>query len=722
MPRIYGFDSETHLITPDNLAPKCVCYTCYVDGEAHIMLPQAGAQHLGQALLDADTIVTAHNLAFDFGVMIRVAPWLFPLFIQAAEDGRLADTKLRERLLRIAVGEEDYHAAGDKLVKTGYSLADLVKRYFAVDISAGKKAPDAWRLRYSELDGVPLDDWPNEAIDYAISDAVFAADVYEAQADYRPPDALTCLDGWELFQPNGRFVNEEEQTRAALALHMISLNGVKAHGPYVQHVTRRLKKEVNAKKGALLKAGLLKPNPKRPAGYSKDMGAIREAVDEAYMGTAEVTPSGATSTASKTLMASGDPDLVALADLCGTEKILSAFVPVLEQAASTGISPGYSVIKTTGRTSSSRPNIQQLPRKGGVRECFVPSPGYVFCAIDYDALELSCVAQAQHDLGTPKNPPLMKAINEGKDPHIIAAASLMGVDYDDAMHMYKQGTSEQRAHVREARQFAKILNFGGWGGLGPDALVSFGEGYGMEISNAAASTGLATWKKTWCADQYFAHASRITSKYKVKWGDKSPEGRAKEAQNFVKHLRSGRIRGAVSFTQACNSYFQGMAADGAKLALWNLLRACYSPGHNAILFGGTMATFIHDEVIFEFPETRAAEMGHEAARIMRDSMRVYVPDVHIGAEPALMKRWYKDAEPFYVDGVLSPWEKIGVDCTSVLALYHEEASDALASYAKVVGPAGEGVEEYMSRYMPWAEFEPRPLDEVEFYCDYYIGA
>jgi hypothetical protein len=35
---------------------------------------------------------------------------------------------------------------------------------------------------------------------------------------------------------------------------------------------------------------------------------------------------------------------------------------------------------------------------------------------------------------------------------------------------------------------------------------------------------------------------------------------------------TGRIRGRNSFTQARNTPFQGLAADGAKLALWGLMR------------------------------------------------------------------------------------------------------------------------------------------------------
>ena len=54
---------------------------------------------------------------------------------------------------------------------------------------------------------------------------------------------------------------------------------------------------------------------------------------------------------------------------------------------------------------------------------------------------------------------------------------------------------------------------------------------------------------------------------------------------------TGRVRGRVGFTQARNTPFQGLAADGAKLALWALIRAGYR-----------VVAFIHDEIIVELPE------------------------------------------------------------------------------------------------------------------------
>jgi DNA polymerase I-like protein with 3'-5' exonuclease and polymerase domains len=46
------------------------------------------------------------------------------------------------------------------------------------------------------------------------------------------------------------------------------------------------------------------------------------------------------------------------------------------------VHPRYTAFVRSGRTSCNRPNIQQIPRKGGFREIFKASPGYLMLAVD----------------------------------------------------------------------------------------------------------------------------------------------------------------------------------------------------------------------------------------------------------------------------------------------------------------------------------------------------
>ncbi|VTU00920.1 dna-directed dna polymerase : Marine sediment metagenome DNA, contig: S01H1_L07108 (Fragment) OS=marine sediment metagenome GN=S01H1_16914 PE=4 SV=1: DNA_pol_A_exo1: DNA_pol_A [Gemmataceae bacterium] len=99
---------------------------------------------------------------------------------------------------------------------------------------------------------------------------------------------------------------------------------------------------------------------------------------------------------------------------------------------------------------------------------------------------------------------------------------------------------------------------------------------------------------------------------------------------------SGRLRANASYSARHNTIFQGLAADGAKLALWRLWRA-----------GFRVVNFVHDQVLVEVPAgTPRDRMRHaqEVRRHLIDGMRELVPDVRVGVSYAATDRWYKDAE------------------------------------------------------------------------------
>ena len=100
---------------------------------------------------------------------------------------------------------------------------------------------------------------------------------------------------------------------------------------------------------------------------------------------------------------------------------------------------------------------------------------------------------------------------------------------------------------------------------------------------------------------------------------------------------TGRLRGRVSFSQARNTPFQGLAADGAKRAIWKLTLA-----------GFRIVAFIHDEVLIELPvDADHAAEARRIDKIMCDAMQEFTGNVPIKCEYALMDRWYKQAEAVY---------------------------------------------------------------------------
>src|SRR5690606_32482748 len=112
----------------------------------------------------------------------------------------------------------------------------------------------------------------------------------------------------------------------------------------------------------------------------------------------------------------------------------------------------FEVLRETGRTSSSNPNLQNLPRVDGVRECYVPRPGNVYISCDYDKAELHTLAQLCMDyFGESK---LAEALNNGIDPHLQMAANILGIPYEEAKDRLKAKDKE----VKDTRQMAKAAN------------------------------------------------------------------------------------------------------------------------------------------------------------------------------------------------------------------------------------------------------------------------
>jgi DNA polymerase I-like protein with 3'-5' exonuclease and polymerase domains len=112
---------------------------------------------------------------------------------------------------------------------------------------------------------------------------------------------------------------------------------------------------------------------------------------------------------------------------------------------------------------------------------------------------------------------------------------------------------------------------------------------------------------------------------------------------------SGRIRGHVRYTQARNTPFQGLAADGAALAMFELVKE-----------GFRIIGFVHDEILLELPDEGGYVSEAKVRRIVEIMCRamdgVLVGGIPVGCEAALSKRWNKKAKLVATDGKVYPWE------------------------------------------------------------------
>jgi DNA polymerase I-like protein with 3'-5' exonuclease and polymerase domains len=126
----------------------------------------------------------------------------------------------------------------------------------------------------------------------------------------------------------------------------------------------------------------------------------------------------------------------------------------------------------------------------------------------------------------------------------------------------------------------------------------------------------------------------------------------------VEQLYSRRIRGGTNFTSEANGDFQALLADIAGRAQFRVSREQYAD-KASVLYGSRSVLFAHDELFGEAREDVAADVAERVKEIMIEEFRKGCPN-HVAAckaEPAIMRRWYKQAECVRNEsGRLIPWE------------------------------------------------------------------
>jgi hypothetical protein len=663
-----GFDCESHRIRPGVPVPKGVCLSYKWEDGTEGVIPfwtgAAVAWFKAQAAR-ADVILVGANTYYDLSMVASYDASLITTIFDLFEADRIRDVEIGAKMRDIRDGllKFSYDDAGEA-IKTKHSLADLVARFKGTYRFHEKKGaltaeeflarwprchfgdgalpydewPDEakvepWRVRFSMLDGVPIALWPPPAYEYALADSVDALDV----------DTL-------LGPP---IVDECNQLRYQWALELMHVWGVRTDPEAIAKVKSVLVTEAKAGTDHLLAAGLMEMARKRNKHTKimevlpkRRMAVIKGLVAARYKAMGKehpLTDGGDVSTARETLEESGDPDLLVLAETGATLKLLSKDIPQLESGARHPLIIRWNGLVETGRTSAS-PNIQNNPRKGGIRECYVPRAGWVYVFVDFDTAELRALAQACRNLLGYST--LGDLLNAGQDPHLALGATLMGITYDEIVKRKEAGDQD----AIDYRQFAKIPNFGLPGGMGPDSLVAWAMSQlgdkpelKARMTREFALELINGWHRTFPEmREYFDWISAATG----------PIGEA-----TITQLYSGRVRGGVPYCAACNTLFQGLVADAAKSALYTVQRAAWREPGSPLYRITRPNLFIHDEIgaeVWYGDPAAAAAAAETMAKLMVDEAQTWMPDQIIKAKPVMVRRWYKGAEPVYVDGRLVP--------------------------------------------------------------------
>lgn len=682
MPSIIGTDSESLLIQKGQLAPPPVCFSTAQrldDGsfKKQLFLRDEGVQWVKKQLADCDSILAIHNAPFDIGVACQHDHTLLPLVFAGYRAHRIRCTIVRQKLIDIALGMRKFRRQqidGRVVVAPSrYDLSTLIAHYYNEHLE--KK--DTWRLSYGLLDNVPLHLWPPPAAEYAIKDAVEHTRLYEAQE--------------RLIQATwGELPNQAAQQCASIALHFMGAWGLRADSVAVDKFIAHCENEIAKMHRDLEGTNIFKPDG------SRTMAEIRRRVIEScgrlsvqvpMTDPSKRFPQGQVQTDKEALEATDDTNLHILASQMTFAKHLAQWGPTCRAAVLRPVCAKYDPLMETGRTACSGggkkggqegTNFQNPPRKGDVRPCFIPRPGFLYAFTDADTIELRSHAQNCLELvGWSK---MAEALidqfhNGGPDLHLRLAAAVLGITNAEAMRLKQNGDLE----IALARQFVKIPNFGFPGGLGAETMITYAAGqldkadhqkwFGVtrEEQLSKARRLREVWLDTWPENhQYFKIIGNMV-------------GRG--GQGVIRQLMSGRIRGGMYFTNAANGFFQGRVADAMKEILFNLAEECYTgrctSNHThggssvctiygrTILYGSRPVLFLHDEPILEHPENGSeSDRAERQRQIVVEGLSRWMPDIPCTSSAVLCRRWYKGAEPIKVDGKLvavKPEKFTGVD-------------------------------------------------------------
>lgn len=628
--RLVGFDTETFLFGPGVMAPRIVSASFAVENVAEgLYLREDAWEHVARFLANPDTTIVGANPAYDFACVLAGGPaFLRDLVWDAYAAGRISDVLIREKLLDIAGdGRKDH---------TSYSLAALARGYLGQKLDKGA---DGWRLRYGELDGVPISAWPERPRAYAVDDAAVLLPIWRAQADRAE----------RLRYP---MPTEAEEVRADLALKLSTCWGIHTDGERVAALEAATVRRMSELSSTLIAHGIVKERKAQLVlGGGDDGGEIKKDMAKIYamvkatwpadLGEIPRTKTGKVVTDADTLEMCSHPALEAMIEWSSLQKQGSTYIRRLKDGTgSTPLHPSYDAVVSSDRTSSFDPNIQNQPRLPGVRECFVPRPGHVFVSCDFDAQEMRSLAQACLDLVGRSR--LAERFNASADfdPHTeFTAEALLRIPIADAVARLAVVDKE----AKDARQAAKIVNFGLPGGLGVDGLIRFSKGYGRTIDRKTAEAWIKAYKGHWTEmPKFFSAVGAIVG----------PTGRG-----TVRIHESGFVRGNCGYTDGCNTQFQTRAAHASKAALFEAARRCHSV-RTSWLYGARIVAFIHDEILLEVREEWAHEAAIELREIMEAAEAKWLPGVRPSASPTSMRRWSKAAEENRDrGGRLIPWDE-----------------------------------------------------------------
>jgi len=307
------------------------------------------------------------------------------------------------------------------------------------------------------------------------------------------------------------------------------------------------------------------------------------------------------------------------------------------------IHTNFNQIMLTGRVSSSRPNMQQLPATNKYRNCFIPdTKDWVFVSSDFSSQELCIIAHGSQD------PVWLDALEKGQDLHSVCAELVYGDKWKDAAQkdcwfyiahtndetgiVFKQNGKDKcscKAH-KDLRNKVKAVNFGLAYGMGPYTLASR-----LDISEEEAQELIETYFKTFPSIQKFLSSLASSGMSQGYITTYPPYTRRRWFPDWSEMLTDRKKIASIE-RESKNTPIQGTGADCTKEALIRCRKYIQKTGAPVKIF-----MTVHDQIDTLCHRDYLETWKKDFIQIMERAALTIIPSGNLKADLTISDAWAK---------------------------------------------------------------------------------
>ena len=427
-----------------------------------------------------------------------------------------------------------------------------------------------------------------EATEYAAEDADVTLQLYNHLLDYFRKNP----------SQNEILVSVEHELLKVLTL--VEANGVKINDEFLISYAKELKDSLDLLSSKIFSLSKEEFNLDSP----KQLGDVL--YNKLSLPVLQKTPKGQPSTNESTLQRLAEEFEIPkfIIEYRGLAKLRSTYteslVALINPHTGRVHTSYHQTITSTGRLSSTEPNLQNIPIKTEegrkIREAFIPAQGYALVAADYSQIELRIMAHLSKDKS------LNNAFKKGLDVHSATAAEVFGTSLESV--------------TPDMRRNAKAINFG---------LI-----YGMSAFGLSRQLNITRAESQQYLDNYFKKYSGVKDYMESIRESAKSNGYVETILGrrlYMPEINSSNgLRRQAAERAAINAPLQGSAAEIIKKAMIDIHAWCHD------LKDIKMIMQVHDELVFEINENKLQDYSKIIKSLMEKAVNLSVPlEVEIGA-------------------------------------------------------------------------------------------